>query len=137
MKALVKVTKEVLLESKDCCRDIGINCAVSKAVIQLLPNSWVEEDQILVYANYLDLVAARFGKNKQIQPVATIILPYEAQLFIREFDETSADGRPYMEPISFEIDIPEEVIQLIGIGQVYKVLSESRTLEMIMEPETV
>ena len=36
-----------------------------------------------------------------------------------------------MNTIQFEIDVPDDLINQIGINEVYKILSESKTLEHV------
>lgn len=48
-------------------------------------------------------------------------------------DENLVEARKLIKPFEFEINIPNVLIDMIGISQVYKILSESRTLEHINE----
>jgi len=60
-----------------------------------------------------------------------ILLPKEAILFIRQFDLSTPLQRVAMNTIQFEIDVPDDLINQIGINEVYKILSESKTLEHV------
>lgn len=114
MKILIKVTKDVLRQSMHCSLDQATsNCAISVAVRHLLPD-------------------AKVLPNFITTPDACMLLPREAQLFIYAFDNATPEQRLALPEISFEIDLPNEVIEMIGIGEVYKVLSESITLELVM-----
>ena len=59
-----------------------------------------------------------------------------AAKFVAQFDGSTPEERVLLPEFSFEIDVPSEVIEKIGIGEVYRVLSESKTLELVMEPLT-
>jgi len=115
MKILIKVTKEILERSKYCnfaiC-DVTANCAIALAVRELFPEASV-------------------GCETMMLAGCSVRLPNEASLFINEFDSNGPVHRQLMPPISFEIDVPDYVIDQIGIGQVYKALSESKTLEHV------
>jgi hypothetical protein len=63
----------------------------------------------------------------------SVILPQIAKEFISEFDESMPDERVLMQPFSFEIEVPEYVISKIGISAIYKTLSESSTLSLVMD----
>lgn len=77
---------------------------------------------------------------------AVIPLPIEALEFVVLFDdpiqekgididlrnEMVMEFRENMSERSFEIDVPDEIIDHIGIDQVYKILSESETLQYII-----
>lgn len=121
MKILIKVTKDVLERSKMCSVDgLGIankNCAIAVAIRDLFPHANVAQ-----YSCTLD----------ELDINTKIVLPRDVSDFIESFDSSSPSKRVLMTPFSFEIEVPEYVISKIGIGQVYKVLSESRTLELVM-----
>lgn len=117
MIILIKVTKDVLFKSKDCYNNAGINCAIAFAVRQIFPEAYVTEE-VLYFWEY-----QRHNAN----------LPDEAIRFIALFDSLKRYPgiRVDLPEMQFEIDVPSEVIDKIGIGQVYKILSESRTLELV------
>jgi hypothetical protein len=122
MKILIKVTKEVLERSKFCKSgqiSTTTNCGIAVAVRDLFPNA-----EIQVYT--ANLLGEEFTSLNDL-----VGLPSEATHFIHLFDSLDAHSRVQMEPFSFEIEVPEFVIQTIGIGQIYKVLSESKTLEHV------
>ena len=58
-------------------------------------------------------------------------LPGAARIFIMAFDTSCPEERVRIEPISFTIDVPYSLIDKIGIGEVYRILSESKTLELV------
>lgn len=112
MKILIKVTKELIIKSKYCDPFRSMfSCPIALAIEKLLPESLV--------SNYVI-----FGNYK-------IQLPTIAIKFIKNFDQASPEERLKLEPIEFEIDLPEELINEIGISEVEEVLSTSKTLEMI------
>lgn len=127
MRLLIKITKDVLEESKYCpgliagaftpASIIQTNCAVAKAIRRLLPDARVTSD--LLYP---------LGES---DPITCIELPNEAKKFIKSFDSLNAANRVKMNPIQFEIVLPNTVIDQIGISSAYKILSESKTLELV------
>lgn len=123
MKLKIKVTKEILEASKLCSTEpldfeVGKNCAVALAVREIFPNAWVRTDSI-----------EPFGAHIKNEYKFKIHLPEEAIDFIREFDESNPSTRIQMNPIEFEVDIPQAVINNIDISQLD--LSKSKTLELI------
>lgn len=123
MTILVKVTKDVLERSKMCGFVPGLvstNCMISVALRDLFPMAtvgnpayWLTNDQ-----------SNRDG-----------LLPEFVCLKVSEFDRLYPDQRVNMTPFSFELEVPDYVIEKIGIGEIYRVLSESQTLELIMPNE--
>lgn len=136
MKIQINITKEVLRASMYCSTKgsqkeclIGQNCAIGMAIFRLFGQiSWVDGDYIQIYRGGLT-----FNEGGHIinDYQTRIPLPQVAKNFIKMFDSELPEFRPGMAPLSFEIDVPNEVIDMIGIGQVYKVLSESKTLELV------
>jgi len=135
MKILIKVTKEILKESQYCESTIegrvGMNCAIGKAITKLFPLAWVNDNGIIIFPDSQKLYYALLHPKERIIDKISISLPWEATQFIHAFDELSPEERINMQPISFEIDVPNELIEKIGIGEVYKILSESKTLEHV------
>lgn len=127
----VKVTKDILERSKLCGTDMcthprrnegkGSTCAVALAVCELIPDAYVTTTEIY--------------KNGNVYNDDNIIssLPPEVTKYIGRFDLLSPTPfvRPFMGEIEFEIDLPDWFINEIGISQAYKVLSESKTLELV------
>ena len=119
MKILIKITKEVIERAMWCGTDgnpLSTNCAIALAVIDLFPDAAIGCPSF----SLID------GHNST--------LPNIALDFIAQFDALSEtpEERLKLSPIEFEIEVPNEVIESIGINQVYKVLSESKSLEMVM-----
>ena len=116
MKITVKITKETIRESINCGGSPS-NCAVARAVREIFPYALVT------------MYAIHFMGNSAIDDIK---LPSKASDFIYEFDTTPSEDREDIKPLSFEIEVPEALIQKIGIGEVYRILSESKTLELVM-----
>lgn len=135
MKILIKVTKEILERTKSCGRaKKGMNCAVAVAVGEVFQNVWVARDTMYVFDDTPTLLQMYYRGLEDVlksgAKVTQIELPEIASNFIRHFDNRFGESRIMMKPISFEIDVPNEVIDSIGIPEVYKILSESKTLEL-------
>lgn len=131
MKITIHVTKEVLEKTRDCKSDMKtiFNCAISYAVRQMFPYAAVHRDSIFFDTSDLLPDLCGFGNLKRTNHDFAI-LPIEAQEFIDEFDESSPEDRLEMQPISFDIDVPASVIEKIGLSEVYRILSESKTLTL-------
>lgn len=122
----IKITKEILKESSDCNingKKAGDNCAIALAVRDIFPKAWITPVSILAE-----------GLNfKRRESCFVIPLPEEAVNFIRMFDNNSPEGRQEMNEREFELEIPDEALQLIGNGeieQVKQIISQSKTLEL-------
>lgn len=122
MKIKIKVTKEILKKSMMCgvrMEPGGItqNCAVALAVREIFPNA--------------DVTSFNIWLNDEL--FTNIRLPENVKRFVSLFDyyRTNPSARLDMESIDFEIEVPQAVIDRIGIGEVYKILSESKTLELV------
>lgn len=138
MKLTIKITKEVLKESMFCpngingsClnaedfeekKGIGFNCAIGNAVSKILLNAWVSTDNIQTYESF------EYLENGD--PSFRIPLPLKAKEFIKEFDQKTPNERIKMQEMSFEIDVPEALIDRIGINQVHAILKASKTLSI-------
>lgn len=123
MKIKIKVTKDVLRRSMMCGVNGGLiskNCGIAVAVQEIFPNCQVTYD-----GDFGHLPVIYLGWERKIK------LPKEAEDFMKAFDklEETPSERLNLPEISFDIDVPDNIIQSIGISQVYKVLSESKTLE--------
>src|SRR6187551_317344 len=122
MNIKVNVTKDVLERSKMCGFVPGMmiteSCMLALALQDLFPNACVA-----VRTAYL------LGGFNMCQDMA--YLPSIAILNRSRFDSIQPHERVLMTPFSFEIEVPKYVISKIGISQIYKVLSESSTLEHI------
>lgn len=124
MKIKIKVTKDILYASRMCGDDAGFNCAIALAVREIFPNAWVETHKIKTSLTEDGLRLTPIDRG-------SIDLPEEATRFIRAFDERKPEERILMTPIEFEVTVPNEVINEIDISNMYKVLSESKSLELV------
>jgi hypothetical protein len=116
MKILIKVTKDVLKRSAHCCvDDINTNCAIAVAVRDLLPFATVGYECINLA-----------GKAEPI------LQPSKMHRWITAFDMMTPEQRLRLPEVSFEVELQNEHINLIGIGEVYRILSESKTLELVI-----
>lgn len=116
----IHVTKEILEKTKSCKCQVE-SCAVSEAVREIFPGAYT-----LVLAMY------PFPVSETDLGTDVIDLPVEAAQFILNFDRAGSDEcRAAMRPISFDIEVPDSVIQRIGISQVESILSNSLTLEKV------
>lgn len=138
MKITIKVTKEILTKSAFCVSgkdETLTHCAIALAVREIFPNAKVQLQHLYAFGNDTRLATyngiATGLKVPNVSSKECINLPAEARVFIENFDSSYPEDRIKMPELSFEIDVPSEVIDEIGIGQVYKVLSESRTLELV------
>lgn len=97
---------------------IAENCAVTKAVQEVFPNAKTER----VYIN-------PFGELESER----INLPNEATEFIWDFDDlrNSPYKRLDLPEFSFEIEVPDSVIDKIGISDLEGVIERSETLELV------
>lgn len=114
MKVLVKITSEVIKASQSC-QGLIHSCLIARACRDIFP-------QAVVYAK----IPHKYLIHLNDRSARTIDLPLEAINLIKAFDS----GKK-MHPISFEIDVPNEIIERIGIDEVHKILSESKTLECV------
>lgn len=122
MKILIKITKEVLEKTKMCGiegTNINQSCAIAYAVRELFPLARVGTREIA------------FDGRPPCDSLVTSTLSSSARWFISNFDNTTPELRPSLSEFSFEIEVPASVIDKIGIGEAYRVLSESKTLELV------
>lgn len=120
MKIKIHVTKDILERSKMC----GVkknsltvhSCAVAIAVKDIFKSVAVDGITICVYH--------KIGYTE-------IDLPEEARIFIRVFDNCKPKDRVLLPEFSFEITIPDSVIDKIGIEQATHLINESKTLELV------
>lgn len=113
-KLKVKVTKEILFQSRNCGLSgkewIVETCAISVAIRDIFPKASVS-------ANY---IRAFQGTNTLID------LPPIAHEFIEEFDSSSPEMRVKMEEIEFEVDIPDVIIE-----EIRPLLEHHPTLQLV------
>lgn len=123
MKLKIKITKQILEESKMCgvsnfIGRVGEHCAIALAVREIFPKAVVGRREI-----------NPFGFSKGIPTI--IDLPDEATYFIDRFDRSTVEKRVALPEFEFEINIPEKVIESISLPEIEKIISNSETLELI------
>lgn len=142
-KLEISITKDILELTKNCSGEglpikhrIGQNCAIGKAIFDIFPNSWTCDNEIFinrmpVYFTEKGYMAENRSSPSWYSTSIPIALPSEAREFIEEFDESTPEERVEMQPFSFEIEIPDEVIEMINIDEVKEVLKEHHCLKLV------
>lgn len=123
MKLKIKVTKEIIEKAIWCGTEsetgyhVSKNCAVALAVRDIFPEARVSHLGFYPFCHTM---------------LDAIIIPSKAQDFIKHFDRLAdnPEARLYMDPIEFEVDIPDSVIEYIGIDEIQKIVEKSETLEL-------
>lgn len=119
-KLKIKVTKEILKKTKHCTKDYAYaNCAIAESVRDLFPMAAVMRDVIYVHVKDVGNLFA---------PV--IILPPAASDFIECFDLNTPKERLEMEPIEFEVEVPDRFLESINIDEIRQLLINHPTLEL-------
>lgn len=139
MKLTIKITKEVLRKSMFCIfesDDVGVSCAFGLAIHDLLPNSFTFQRRIIVGLSSWQVDGSSFEiaddeSHPKFKDLAVIKLPYEATMWIKDFDHCSPRERSEMPEASFNIDLPESIIDSIGIEEAKEIISKSSTLELV------
>lgn len=136
MKLTIHINQQVLEHSKNCTpygnpseTRVGQNCAIGKAIYDLFGDlSWVSSEEIEIFKD-----GVMFNERGLFTRKADwlIKLPFSARDFIGRFDELSPEQRVKMKPFDFEINIPNAVIRLISLEEIYKVLADSQTLSLV------
>lgn len=125
----IKVTKNILKKSAMCGKENYVNvpskCAIALAVRDIFPHALVGGTVIIPFAE--GYTSPKFAeRNGKL----TISLPMKAQIFISKFDDKTPEERINSEEFSFDIDIPDEVINQINIDEVLHLLKNHETLEL-------
>lgn len=114
----INVTKEILEKTKLCrvhVNSVGKNCAIAHAVRKIFPKAYVESEEIYP-----------FGGNN----LMAMRMPTKARNFVEKFDNNNAKQRVKMKPLSFDIKIPDEVIDKLSIDELKHQLINHPTLEL-------
>lgn len=117
-KLQITVTKEMLEKSKNCYKDVSYaktNCAIALAIRDVFPRAEVLTTVIFPDPDVRGMIK----------------LPYEASEFIELFDDAEPEQRCEMDPISFEIDIPDTIINRINIDEIRPLLENHPTLKLV------
>jgi hypothetical protein len=111
-KLKINVTKENILNGTKCS---GSHCAIAIAIKDIFPNAWVCQKYMRTdVANYKEI----------------IYLSEEVVSFINRFDRATTEDRELINPISFEINIPDSVIEKINIDEIRESLINHPNLEL-------
>lgn len=119
----IHVTKEILRKSMMCgtisSSKNSSSCAIALAVRDIFPKADIQH-------YYMEF------DNSDPEGLVTD-LPREAQDFINEFDclFRTPHERLNLPELSFDIDVPNEVIERIGLDEVHRILKESETLSLV------
>lgn len=108
-----------------CDSEVGRNCAIAVAIVEIFPTAWVNGISISIYERIPNLEL-----YSECPAYYDIYLPNDVRKFIHLFDCSSPEARLLLPEFSFEIEVPQQLIDSIGIGEVYRILSESKTLEL-------
>lgn len=118
----IAITKEIIEQCKNCGNEndeheIGNNCAVATALIDIFPNIYVTNYYILP-----------FGIEHDKAENLKIPLPIIAQQFIKLFDgfHLTPKLRLILPEFEFTFDVPDEVIEQINIDEVKKLVEKQK-----------
>lgn len=135
VKLKISVTKEIIGRSANCggaidnIKDgVGSNCAIALAIKDVFPFAWTDSQYIIPFTQeltYSDLFHIIDSEHEIL-----IKLPKKAQQFIEDFDESSPNMRIQMDPIEFEVEIPDIVLDKMDISEVTKQLQNHPILKL-------
>lgn len=114
MKLRINVTKKILWESRNADYCDTEECALAHSVRDIFPDAQVTQENI-----YL------FNATEKIP------LPKECFQYVCNFDNATPVERPNLPELSFEIDIPQSVIDKINIDEIRPLLVNHATLTLI------
>lgn len=128
IKLEILINQDILNRSANCVSFPGQNCAIGLAIFEIFgKKSNVATDEIVILNE--DLYKGEIVLKSKIK--AQIALPLKAQEFIDKFDESLPHQRKLMTPFAFEIEIPDNVVEMINIDEIYKVLETSTCLKLV------
>ena len=115
MKLKIHITKEILAKSMNCRGQASTNCAFAVALREIFPEVSVGYEYVF------------------FEDGNTMSITNSMYCFIRKFDDLvdTPIERLNLPEQSFEIEVPDEVIERIGLTEVERILSESKTLERV------
>lgn len=129
MKIKITVTDEILKASMYCgtnAKGVAANCAIALAVRDFMPNALVCWTR-----GYLAEAMSIFPFVKN-DLTMEIPLPEKAHNYITLFDNSTPLERLALPNLSFEIEVPDSIIDQIGITEVREILSNSLTMEEVV-----
>jgi len=130
MKIQINITKDILKRSMMCgtnpLQKVTSNCAIALAVRDIFKFAQVSKDNIYFYKE---------DNDNHSNYISGCSLPESARVFIEKFDYlfNNPEKRLKLPEFSFEIEIPNAVIEQMNLSEVYKILSESETMELVAE----
>lgn len=115
----VKVTKDILYRARNCEKGMSTiqGCAIAIAIREVLPTA-------AVYPRYI--LTDFYNIDSQ-----TIKLPEDVAYFIDVFDTATPTERVEMNEFEFIIHIQPEVFENVSMEELYEVLLNSKTLELV------
>jgi hypothetical protein len=123
MKLKIKITKSVIDRSLNCGTDgrsISQSCGIAVAIRDLFPKAaiWGED-----WTSNTSL-SCQFIKSTE-----------DMKDFVIEFDSYLGDVQKLYSLVGkeFEIDIPDEIIDEIGISQATQIINTSESLELVSQ----
>lgn len=149
-KIRIHVTKEILdrsclcgvayLDINGCVGEIQTvtNCAFALAVRDVFPNAMVSSNYIMPFGvahddiNCVDLYEmAKRGKSSEKDGM--FVISEEMENFIIKFDDATPRERMAMPEQSFELDVPDWVVDKTGQGEVdfVTLIANSPVLELV------
>jgi hypothetical protein len=136
-KFKINVTKEIYESAKNCKsilpiskgNGIGSNCAIAKAVAVLFPDVWVETQKIDFVSDWHEYIE---GPSAYVGKYGSVELPIEVQDMIILFDNTSVEDRPNLPEFSFEIEVPDTLLEkVVDISSIEEILKDCKSLELV------
>ena len=131
-KLKISVTKEILEKSRHCSNgeSQGFNCAVALSIRDIFPTAYCFQSVLLFFEE--DLIDwRRRGLFSGLSKYPHAIFPPAVFSWIKEFDNSTPEERITMQPISFEIEIPDAVIEQINIDELRPLLTNHPTIELV------
>ncbi len=123
----IAITKEIIEQCKNCGNEnkeheIGKNCVVAFALIDIFPNVYVTNYYIFP-----------FGTEYEKEQDLKIPLPIIAQQFIKLFDAfcLTPKLRLLLPEFEFAIYVPDEVIEQINIDEVRDLIEENKKYSFV------
>lgn len=121
VKLKIKITKEILRRSKDCIFTTR-NCAFSLAMRDIFPDAWVAAKVVFPFVG-------------DLMPPQRLFLPEfaltkEMSQFIRKFDSSTPSQREEFDEQEFEVEIPDNIVEMINIEEVKELLKDHPLLEI-------
>lgn len=121
IKLKITVDKDILERSKNCSDNAQNNCAIALAVRDIFPKACIGRDRMWFDTH----PGSSTGKG------VFVVLPREVEYFIDLFDSRLPIERTDLPELTFEIEIPDEVVGNINIDEIRPSLGNHPTLELI------